>query len=197
MKDLKLTAIALTTTALIASNLVISKQYINDTKEYERKIKVQEQIIEQYKINELHNKQQIKKEQLNINNLNSQLNQLKKDNNKLKKELVKESEMRKLTVQASAYISGCPGCSGRTFSGVSVDNTIEYNGYKVIAADLSILPLYSIVQINIKNNSFKAIVIDTGGDIKGYKIDLLVGSYEDAIEFGKQMALIKVLREGK
>jgi 3D (Asp-Asp-Asp) domain-containing protein len=199
MKDLKLTTLALTTTVLIASNLIIGKQYMDDTKRYETKIHNQYKIIKQMEASELKSKQQIQNDQSQLNNLNSQLDQLKKENDELKKELQHRKEMkskRKLTIEVSAYISNCRGCSGKTFTGYNVNNTIEYNGYRIIAADLNVIPLYSIVKIDTENESFNAIVIDTGGAIKNFKADLLVNSYEEAIKFGRKNAVITVIREG-
>jgi 3D (Asp-Asp-Asp) domain-containing protein len=199
MKDLKLATLALTTTVLIASNLIIGKQYNDDTKEYEAMLHSQYKLIQKYKVNEKKNKQQLDNNQVQINDLHAQLDQLKNKNNELKKQWEIREEMnnkRKLTIEVSAYISKCRGCSGKTFTGYNVNNTIEYNGYRVIAADLNVIPLYSIVKIDIQDESFNAIVIDTGGAIKGYKADLLVNSYQDAIQFGRQKAEITILREG-
>jgi 3D (Asp-Asp-Asp) domain-containing protein len=198
MKDLKLVTIAGLTTALLASNLIIGKQYIDDSKEYEQKINNQYKIIKQYNENIKKDKQQLQNDQSQINGLNTQLDQLKNENDELKKKLASEREARKrkLTIEVSAYISHCRGCSGKTFTGYNVNNTIEYNGYKIIAADPNVIPLYSIVKIDTENESIYAIVIDTGGAIKGNKIDLLVSSYNEAIEFGRKKAVITVIKEG-
>jgi 3D (Asp-Asp-Asp) domain-containing protein len=77
-----------------------------------------------------------------------------------------------------------------------VRNTIYHKGYRVIASDNSVIPLYSIVQVDTKNESFKAIVLDRGGGINNYEIDLLVRNETDATNFGRQRALITVLKEG-
>jgi 3D (Asp-Asp-Asp) domain-containing protein len=198
MKDLKLTTLALTTTVLIASNLIIGVQYKDDVKKYEAKLHNQYKLIQQYKVEKQKEEQQLSNNQSQINNLNAQLDQVKKENEELKKQLVSEREARKrkLTIEVSAYTSNCRGCSGKTFTGYNVNNTIEYNGYRVIAADLNVIPLYSIVKIDTENESINAIVIDTGGAIKGYKIDLLVNSYNEAINFGRKKAVITVIKEG-
>ncbi|WP_299831700.1 3D domain-containing protein [uncultured Metabacillus sp.] len=97
----------------------------------------------------------------------------------------------------SAYTSSCKGCSGQTASGKWVTDTIYHNGYRIVAADTSILPMYSLLEIEVNGQSFKAIVLDRGGAIKGYKLDLLVDTYNNAIQFGRQSATVKVLRKGK
>jgi 3D (Asp-Asp-Asp) domain-containing protein len=198
MKDLKLTTLALTTTVLIASNLIIGVQYKDDVKKYEAKLHNQYKLIQQYKVEKQKEEQQLSNNQSQINNLNAQLDQVKKENEELKKQLVSEREARKrkLTIEVSAYTSNCRGCSGKTFTGYNVNNTIEYNGYRVIAADPNLIPLYSIVKIDTENESIMAIVIDTGGAIKGHKADLLVNSYDDAIRFGRKKAVITVIKEG-
>jgi 3D (Asp-Asp-Asp) domain-containing protein len=199
MKDLKLTTLALTTTVLIASNLIIGKQYKDDVVKYEAKLHNQYKLIQQYKIYREKDKQQLSNNQSQINNLNAQLDHVKKENEDLKKQIAIRKEMdskRKLTIEVSAYTSNCRGCSGKTFTGYNVNNTIEYNGYRVIAADPNLIPLYSIVKIDTENESIMAIVIDTGGAIKGHKADLLVNSYDDAIRFGRKKAVITVIKEG-
>jgi 3D (Asp-Asp-Asp) domain-containing protein len=172
---------------------------MDDTKRYETKIHNQYELIKQTKIDNKKKALEVKNNQAQINDLNTQLDQLKKQNDELKKQLEQRKEMnskRKLTIEVSAYTSNCRGCSGKTFTGYDVNNTIEYNGYRIIAADLNVIPLYSIVKIDTENESFNAIVIDTGGAIKNFKVDLLVNSYNEAIKFGRKKAVITVIREG-
>lgn len=105
---------------------------------------------------------------------------------------------RQLNMEVTAYTSSCNGCSGITYSGYDVRSTIRYQGLRVIAANFNKLPLYSIVRIDTNSDSFKAIVLDTGGAIRNSNtVDLLVNSYSDAIQFGRQKATVTILREGK
>ncbi len=99
--------------------------------------------------------------------------------------------------ETTAYTAECRGCSGITASGYDVRNTIYYNGYRIVAMDTSVVPMYSIVEISYGDTSFKAIVLDRGGDIKGKKIDLLVDTYDNAIQFGRRDVSVKLLRTGK
>jgi 3D (Asp-Asp-Asp) domain-containing protein len=57
--------------------------------------------------------------------------------------------------------------------------------------------LYSIVRVDANNESFEAIVLDRGGGINGFEIDVLVKNEHAALQFGRQKVLITVLREGK
>lgn len=150
------------------------------------------------KLNEANSK--VKKQESQINSLEEKLEIV---NEKLKvlpsvsSNIESSTSGRKLSMQVTAYTSTCQGCSGITKAGVNVSNTIYYQGYRVIAADTSILKMYSIVEIKTKSSTFKAIVIDTGGAIRGNILDLLVNTYSEAIEFGRQQATVTVVREGK
>jgi 3D (Asp-Asp-Asp) domain-containing protein len=105
------------------------------------------------------------------------------------------SNGRTLRVNASSYISDCNGCSGITASGYDVRNTIYYDGLRIIAVDPNVIPLYSIVEIEGYGERF--IAMDTGGAIRGHKIDILVNSTSEAIAFGRRSLQVKVIREGK
>lgn len=105
---------------------------------------------------------------------------------------------RKVSMVATAYTAYCDtGCTGVTATGINVSNSITHNGQRIIATDTSIIPLYSLVKVEAKGETFYAQVLDTGGAIKGNKIDVLVGSHDTAIQFGKQNVTLTVLREGK
>lgn len=108
-----------------------------------------------------------------------------------------QSSQKKVSVVATAYIASCEGCSGVTATGINVRNGNTYNGQRIIATDPNIVPLHSKVRIDTQNGqSFIAVVEDTGGAIKGGKIDVLVDNYSQAINFGRQNATITILREG-
>jgi len=101
-----------------------------------------------------------------------------------------------LTVNASAYTAFCPeGCTGRTASGDYVGNSIYVNGYRVIATDPRVIPMYSIVEIEGLSGRF--IALDTGGAIKGNKIDVLVKSESEAVIFGRKNVKLNVIRKGR
>jgi 3D (Asp-Asp-Asp) domain-containing protein len=199
----QVSAIMIISTYLL-SNIALADQYKVDTAKLEKKIDSQKELIKQYKIEIKTNKQLInqKVNELNsknnvINDLNSQLDQVKKENDDLKKQLAQRKEVtnkqRTLTIEASAYTANCKGCSGKTAIGYNVNNTTEYNGYRIIATDPSVIPLYSVVKIETEYNTFKAVAIDTGGAIKGNKIDLLVNTYSEAIQFGRQDVTVTIL----
>src|SRR5699024_5667489 len=77
---------------------------------------------------------------------------------------------QKLKVESTAYGPDCVGCSGRTATGINVSS---YKGQKIIAVDPSVIPLGSMVYVPGYGTALAA---DTGGAIKGNKIDVLVES---------------------
>jgi 3D (Asp-Asp-Asp) domain-containing protein len=94
-----------------------------------------------------------------------------------------------MTIEATAYTAECKGCSGITATGIDVRNTTTYNGYGIIATDPRVIPLGSIV---IMNNR-KYIAADKGGAIKGNKVDVLVASYAEAVQFGRKSIQVTVI----
>ena len=60
----------------------------------------------------------------------------------------------------------------------------------IIAVDPEIIPLYSIVEIE---NMGAFIALDTGGLIKGNRIDILFDSKQEAINFGKQIMKVRII----
>lgn len=76
----------------------------------------------------------------------------------------------------TAYGSDCFRCSGRTASG-----TVPEKG-RTIAVDPDLIPLGSEVMID----GYIYIAEDTGGAIKGNKIDMFVGTEDESISYGVQ-----------
>jgi 3D (Asp-Asp-Asp) domain-containing protein len=191
----------------LLSNVVLVNQYKIDTNKFEKKIQSQKELIKSNnsKFNNEVNKKQgiINNQQQEINNLNQTIQDKSSEIAKLQQQLTNattrnESPMRQMNMQVTAYTSNCTGCSGLTFTEYNVRNTVYYQGYYIIAADFNKLPLYSIVEIKTDSRTIKAIVLDTGGLIRNSNVlDLLVSTYDEAIQFGRQNATVTVLREGK
>lgn len=100
-----------------------------------------------------------------------------------------------LTFEATAYVAFCnSGCSGVTKTGLDVSNTTQHGGRTVIAVDPAVIPLGSKVSIRLADGRvIEGIAEDTGGAIRGHRIDVLVGSEGQAREFGRQSVQIKVM----
>jgi 3D (Asp-Asp-Asp) domain-containing protein len=94
---------------------------------------------------------------------------------------------REITVKATAYTASCEGCSGTTATGI---NLIDNPNKKVIAVDPSVIPLGSKVYVE---GYGEAIAGDTGGAIKGNRIDVFIPSEQDAINFGVKQLKVTIL----
>jgi len=94
-------------------------------------------------------------------------------------------------VIATAYTPRCDGCTGITKTGVNVHKTNK----KIIAVDPRVIPLKSKVELIVDGKSWGYYhAEDTGGKIKGYRIDVLMKSYKQAIEFGRKKVKVRVIR---
>ena len=90
-------------------------------------------------------------------------------------------------VTATAYTAHCNGCSGITATGINLRSNPQL---KVIAVDPSVIPLGSKVWVE---GYGYAIAGDTGGAIKGMKIDLHVPTKSAAYQFGRRQVKLKVI----
>lgn len=102
------------------------------------------------------------------------------------------------TYEATWYTPYCEGCSGITFAGHNAKKSIyTSDGLRVIATDPAVVPMYSIVAVTLADGTtFKAQSLDTGGAIRGNRIDILVASHAEAIALGRQAVEIEMIRRG-
>jgi 3D (Asp-Asp-Asp) domain-containing protein/uncharacterized protein YabE (DUF348 family) len=89
-----------------------------------------------------------------------------------------------LSMMATAYTAACSGCSGMTASGVRA-------GHGIVAVDPRVIPLGTRMYIP---GYGKAVAGDTGGAIRGSRIDLGFNSQSDAMAFGRRAIKVYVLR---
>lgn len=94
---------------------------------------------------------------------------------------------KEIIVEATAYTASCEGCSGITSTGI---NLKENPDAKVISVDPTVIPLGSKVYVESYG---EAIAGDTGGAIKGKRIDVFVPTKEDAINFGVKQLKVTIL----
>ncbi|HSJ36793.1 MAG TPA: LysM peptidoglycan-binding domain-containing protein [Planococcus sp. (in: firmicutes)] len=94
---------------------------------------------------------------------------------------------KEMTVSATAYTAYCTGCSGITRTGIDLRSNPNQ---KVIAVDPTVIPLGSKVWVE---GYGVAIAGDTGGAIKGNKIDVFIPSKEAALQWGRKNVTIKIL----
>lgn len=118
---------------------------------------------------------------------NTEATKTKKANKSQSKASTETVEGKKISVTATAYTAKCKGCSGVTATGVDLNK--DPNA-KVIAVDPNVIPLGSKVYVEGYGH---AIAADTGGAIKGNKIDIHVPSKSEANSWGMRTVEVTVL----
>ena len=94
-----------------------------------------------------------------------------------------EPEPETVTFEATAY----------TWTGYRTA-TGTWPSRGTVAADPNVIPLGSVLYVE---GYGPAVAADTGGDIKGQRVDLYMDSYEEAIQFGRREVQVEVVREGE
>jgi len=100
--------------------------------------------------------------------------------------------VKTITLRVTAYAAD-PRCTWpypgtTTASGLSV----KTNGGKLVASDPSVIPLHSLVVVPGYAASNAVPVLDTGGAIKGKRLDVLLPSFEKAQNWGNKTLAVKV-----
>jgi 3D (Asp-Asp-Asp) domain-containing protein/LysM repeat protein len=98
-----------------------------------------------------------------------------------------EPSGREVTVEATAYTAECEGCIGITKTGVDLNANPDA---KVIAVDPSIIPLGS--KVYVEGYGY-ATAEDTGGAIKGNRIDVFIPEQNDAIQWGRKQVKVTII----
>ncbi|RDU36519.1 peptidoglycan-binding protein [Neobacillus piezotolerans] len=106
-----------------------------------------------------------------------------------KKESVpaQQASGKELVVTATAYTASCNGCSGITATGINLKTN---PGAKVISVDPSVIPLGS--KVHVEGYGY-AVAGDTGGAIKGNRIDVFIPSHDEALKWGNKSVKVKIL----
>src|SRR5262249_13161533 len=66
----------------------------------------------------------------------------------------------------------------------------------VIAADPRVLPFGTVVHVRAGSYTGAYTVLDTGGRIKGRRVDIYVPTHREALQFGRRQVKIKVIGRG-
>lgn len=93
-----------------------------------------------------------------------------------------------LTVEATAYTAYCDGCSGITANGTDLRSNPNA---KVIAVDPNVIPLGTEVYVEGYGH---AVAADTGGAIKGNKIDIHVPTKDEAYNWGRRTVNVTIVK---
>ena len=94
-----------------------------------------------------------------------------------------------IAAPARTYTATAYSLRGRTASGRPVARGL-------IAADPAVLPLGTRVRLEAGNWSGEYIVADTGGAVRGRKIDVWTPTTREAMQFGKRIVRLTVLEFG-
>ncbi|CAG9623067.1 G5 and 3D domain-containing protein [Sutcliffiella rhizosphaerae] len=98
-----------------------------------------------------------------------------------------ESSSEEFYVDSTAYTAYCNGCSGVTSTGINLRTN---PGVKVIAVDPNVIPLGT--KVYVEGYGY-AVAGDTGGAIKGHKIDVFFEDKDTAYKWGRKKVKIKIL----
>ncbi|WP_223703295.1 G5 and 3D domain-containing protein [Sutcliffiella deserti] len=98
-----------------------------------------------------------------------------------------ETSSKEFYVSSTAYTAFCNGCSGVTSTGINLRTN---PGMKVIAVDPSVIPLGT--KVYVEGYGY-AVAGDTGGAIKGNKIDVFFPDKETAYRWGRKRVKIKII----
>lgn len=104
----------------------------------------------------------------------------------LREAIVKEETF---VVAPASYVATAYSLRGRTASGLPVAKGL-------IAADPRVLPLGSRVRLEAGPYSGEYIVADTGGMVRGKRIDIWTPSSREAMRFGRRTVKLTVLSLG-
>jgi uncharacterized protein YabE (DUF348 family) len=98
-----------------------------------------------------------------------------------------KSSGKEFYVNSTAYTANCNGCSGVTATGVNLKSNPNA---KVIAVDPSVIPLGT--KVYVEGYGY-AVASDTGGAIRGNKIDVFFPSKSQAYQWGTRRVKVKIL----
>jgi 3D (Asp-Asp-Asp) domain-containing protein len=93
---------------------------------------------------------------------------------------------RKVTAVATAYCA-CESCCGKS-DGITASG-VKARANHTIAVDRNVIPLGT----RILYNGIEYVAEDTGGAIKGNRIDIYFDSHSDALNWGRRTIEIEVI----
>lgn len=101
---------------------------------------------------------------------------------------------RVMTMEVTAYCP-CKICCGKGAKGITASgHSVQYNGGAFVAADRSVLPMYSKVIVPGYAGETPIPVIDTGSAIVGHRLDVFFPTHAQAKQWGRQTLQVAVLR---
>lgn len=159
--------------------LLTFNNYERDFKELSGKLKTSDE-LHLKALNEL---------TISYNDLLADYEQLYVDYKQLDKSLPK-TEYEQFLITGYSANDPSQGTTNLVRTGFNLDYE-RVKKLPIIAVDPDIIPLYSIVEIK-ELGMF--ISLDTGGAIKGNRIDVLFEDKQEAIEFGKKICDVRIIK---
>lgn len=98
-----------------------------------------------------------------------------------------KSVVKTVYMNSTGYTANCAGCSGVTATGIDLN---RHPDSKIVAVDPSVIPLGS--RLFIEGYGY-AVAGDTGGAIKGQRIDLFFPQQSDALNWGRRTVKVTIL----
>lgn len=139
-------------------------------------------------IDEVGTRQQLLEEGITVNNESEEDQEVKSADTKSSEDS-EDNVVKEVNVTATAYTAYCEGCIGITKTGVDL---IKNPDARVIAVDPSVIPLGS--KVYVEGYGY-ARAEDTGGAIKGNRIDIYMEKEKDALKYGVQDVKVKIIEE--
>lgn len=96
--------------------------------------------------------------------------------------------VKEFYANSTAYTAKCSGCSGVTATGI---NLLNNPNAKVVAVDPSVIPLGT--RLYVEGYGY-AVAGDTGGAIRGLKIDVFFNNNTEALQWGRRTVKVQVLK---
>ena len=122
----------------------------------------------------------------NFVELEEMYSELKKENMELKEANKEIVDWQEFICTGYSNNDGEQGTNGITAIGFKTDCELP-----IIAVDPKIIKLYSVVEIEGLGGF---VALDTGGAIKGNRIDILFENKEQALNFGRQKLMVRVIK---
>ncbi len=98
-------------------------------------------------------------------------------------------------MEVTAYCP-CEKCCGPNAVGLTASGKpVTHNAGRFVAADTTVLPFGSELQIPGYHGSTAVPVLDRGGAIKGNKLDVYFPSHEEALQWGRQWLLVTIVSD--
>ena len=104
---------------------------------------------------------------------------------------------RVMTMEVTAYCP-CKKCCGPKAQGITASGRrVTHNDGLFVAADTSVLPFHTQLQIPGYGDGRAVPVLDRGGAIKGRKLDVFFPSHEEALKWGRQKIEVTVVEKAE